>query len=387
MSSQTSAPRSAAGGCQRLGKNELLRHWRRRGRVLRLFPGAVWGLWFLALVLDGAALTGGLFLIGAERWAPESVRARFNTARLESWRPDISDVYLTGEGRAGLISLVAVVCLMGSLNVQARFRWLAAGLYGLGWLGLLAGLWLAGQSVNARMQLTGVVALAGVGDWLLWMGLLTLGVGMLLESCTRRGWCLLATALASGLLLLAAIAWPDEEPVRLVVGVGASRVGMLLPGLLLLAGYGALGVGWMLGMLGLACVLARPGRAEPLGSVVYYACRCLLIGITLVAGAMLLDGSWGGQAPRGIWKCQPDLIWALAPLLVAALVLVVRLHGKLGAPGLAVLIVAGFSGLVISWSAWHASVGMIALAGWVALINLCLALHAGQRYLSYRPAL
>ena len=54
---------------------------------------------------------------------------------------------------------------------------------------------------------------------------------------------------------------------------------------------------------------------------------------------------------------------------------------------LAVIIVAGFSALVIGWSACHARVGMIALAGWVGLVNLCLAVHAGQRYLSYRPGL
>jgi len=364
----------------------MMRLWRRRGGVLGLLPGGLWSVWLLALALDGAAVAGGLLLIGADHLLPEPIRNWITSPRLEAWRPDISDVYLTGEGRAGLISLGAVVCLMLSLNVRARFRILAVGLYGLGWLGLLASLVLGGWALVGRLHLDGAAALCGVDDWLYWVGLLTLVLGMLLEGWTQRGWCLLATALAGGMLLLAGVAWPDSDPVALAVGSGASRLGMLLPGVLMLAGYGALAVGWMQGVLGLACVLARPGRVEPLGSVVFYACRCLQIGITLVAGAMLLDGSWGGQAHGGIWGFQPHEVWTLAPVLVAALILLCRFHGSVGAPGLAVLIVAGFSALVIGWSACHASVGMIALAGWVGLVNLCLAVHAGQRYLSYRPA-
>lgn len=385
MSSQTSTAHSTSAGSFRRSKNELMRQWRSRMGILRLFSGVVWAVWLLALMLDGAALAGALLLVGVDRWVPGLVRGWLDPARLEAWRPDISDVYLTGEGQAGLISLFAVLCLMGALNVRARFRWLAAGLYGAGWLGLLVGLILGGWAGVSRLQLSGVAILAGIGEWLHWVGLLTLIVGMLLESCTRRGWCLLATALAGGMLQLAGVAWPDDEPVRLVVGADASQLGMIVPGLLLLAGYGALAVGWMLGVLGLACVLARPGRVEPLGSVVHHACRCLQIGIVFVAGAMLLDGSWGGHAARSVWRFKPNEVWALAPLLMAALVLLLRYHGKLGAPALAVLIVAGFSGLVIGWSAWQGSVGMTALAGWVGLVNLCIAVHAGQRYLAYRP--
>lgn len=387
MSSQTSAAHSASAGSLRHSKTELMRQWRRRGARLRLVPGVLWGIGLLALLLDGAALAGGLILFGVDRWAPEVVTRWLDPAQLEAWRPDVSDVYQTGEGWAGLTSLLAVLCLMGSLNVRASCRWLASGLYGLGWLSLLAGLGLGSSAGVERVQLSGVAALAGVGEWLHWVGLLTLVVGTLLESCTRRGWCLLATALAGGLLQLAGMAWPDEEPVRLVVGGEAGRLGMILPGLCLLAGYGALAVGWMLGVLGLACVLARPGRVEPLAGIVHYACRCLQIGITLVAGAMLLDGSWGGHAAGSIWTFQPNEVWAIAPLLVAALVLLFRFHGKSGAPGIAVLIVGGFSGLVIGWSAWHGSRGLVALAGWVGLVNLCIAVHAGQRYLAYRPGL
>lgn len=387
MSSQTSAAQSSSAGSQRLSKNELMQQWRRRGGRLRLFPGAIWCVWLLALVLDLAGLAGGLVLVGAYRWVPQPIRGWLEPVHLEDWHPDISDVYVTGEGRAGLVSLLAVFCLMGSLNVRARSRLLATGLYGLGWLGLLAGLVMGGSARVGQVQESGVAALAGIDEWLYWVGLLTLVVGMLLESCTRRGWCLLATALAGGLVLLAGVAWPDEEPVRLLVGADASQLGMILPGLLLLAGYGTLAVGWMLGVLGLACVLARPGRVEPLGSVVNHACRCLQIGILLVAGAMLLDGTWGGHAARSVWNFQPTEAWALAPLLVAALVLLFRWLGTQRAPALAVVIVAGFSGLAIGWSAWHASVGMTALAGWVGLVNLCIAVHAGQRYLAYRPGL
>ncbi len=383
MTSKTSAPESASAGAFRRSQNELMRQWRRRG-VLQLVSGLTLGVWVLALVLDGAALTGGLLLAGADRLLPGSARVWLNSGRLETWRPDISDVYVTSEGRAGLISLAAVVCLMLSLNFQARFRRLAAGLYGLGWLGLLACLGLGGQAVVSRLQRTGIASLSEVDDWLLWGGLVTLVLGMILEGCTRRGWCLLATALAGGLLVLAGVAWP-EEPFPLVIGTGASPVAMLVPGVLLLAGYGGLAVGWMLGMLGLACVLARPGRVEPLASVVYFACRCLQVGLLLASVALLLDGSWIGQGQAGLVRIPPRVVWALAPLGVAALVLLCRMQGTLPNQGLAVLIVAGFSALVLGWSVWHGGVGMIAVAGWVGLVNLCLALHAGQRYLSYRP--
>jgi hypothetical protein len=285
-----------------------------------------------------------------------------------------------------------VVCLMGSLNIQARFRRLSLVLYGASFVGLLTALALGAKALVGQLLESGVDALAGVDTWLFWVGLLTLVLGVALETCTRRGWCLLATGLASGLLLLAGVAWPDEQPMRLVGEGDVVHLGMLIPGVLMLAGYGALAVGWMLGMLGLACVLARPGRVEPLGSVVHHACRCFQIGITLVAGALLLASSWGGQyacvpGRPGGWHLRPREVWAMAPMLVAALVLLCRFHRRLGAPALAVLIVAGFSGLVLSWAACHAHVGMIALAGWVALVNLCLAVHAAQRYLAYRPGL
>jgi len=296
--------------------------------------------------------------------------------------------------KAWLFSLSATLFAAGFLAVGRPVRpagWLS---YALSWAGLLlAGFW-SGLAVLYRASLIGPSPLSSFNEWLLWVGFLAVVLGLVGELATRQGWVVFAAALVAGLVLLAAEWWPapfgqgqetmpQQEP---VFGVLCSRCGLMLPGLTLVAAYAALGLAWALGGCNLVLTLVAPGRPEPAAKLARFVCRWLQIGITLLASAALLDGSWGGDAGSSLWNWQPGDVWALSPLACAVLVLLTRHHGWLGNLGVTAWSVFGFSALACLWACWHFRPGACAWTCWGGLLGCALAVHAALRYLFWRPA-
>lgn len=394
MSAQTSTPFPTTGGSVRRSKNELMQQWRRRSSAAQWVPGLFWLLWGLAVLLD-LALVAGVVLLVNPRWLPPSLlpetgaRSRFSATagflgdtERHRWLEQAQPL------QQGLLFSLATVLFVGGFLAAGRLRgparWLS---YALGWTALLAAGGWAGLAVLYRSSLIGPSPLSTFNEWLLWVGFLAVVLGIVGELKTRRGWVALAAGLVAALVLAGATWWPlrlagFQQPWQ---GVQVIRWGLMLPGIVLVAGYATLGLAWALGSLNLGVTLFAPGQLEPGELLTGYTCRWLQVGITLLASAALLDASWTGESNTSLWSWQPAEVWALSPLAWAVFLLLARYHGWLGNFGVTVWSVLGFSALACLWTSWHAASGACLWACWGGLLGCSLAVHASLRHLFWRP--
>lgn len=387
MSSQTSAPQSAAAGSMRRAKIELMRQWRTRSAVSRLVPGLFWVLWSLAVLLDVIVLASGFLLAGSvlgllpahvQPYLPRPLFSGWNTGEPLTVELIARPTWFAAAG-CGL----AAVALTLSLTMGTRRRFEVSALYTLGWLGCLSCLAAVGRWIVVPGRPLGPSPAGSLTSWLLWTALLVVVLGSVLELVSRHGWMLLAAVLSAGLLLLTA-----EQGMGAFAGrpVGSSSEWtMYVPGTLLAAGLGAYTLAWAIGLVGLVYVIVMPGQLEPCASLTTYASRCLWAGIALTAAALLLDWALDGPMARGLRWGQPTQASALALPLAAGFFLLARRRSWLGDFGFTFWMVVGLSTVCLIWVGWQLRWTALSWGTWSALLAISLAVHAAQRHLYWQP--
>jgi hypothetical protein len=399
MAAKTTAPQFTPTGALRPSKNELMRQWRNRSVVTRLLPSLFWVLGGLALVIEGAVLSGGIGLLaGLDSFLPAGVCGVLQSMKTVAspaaaspewaevgnhlpWLQDLSPRHL-----AILASLTAAGLL--GLSLLARRSWptAASGLYGLNWLALLTCLFSAGFEVVVQVRFIGPSPLSSLNEWLGWVGFLTVALGAALELAFRRRWTALATAVAAALVLLASDYWTSGAFRMPASGVIVSRLGMLVPGILLVAGYAAFALAWAHGMLGLGHTLFAPSRLEPRQTLAVSDLCCLRLGVTLLAAAMLLDSSWGGQTAINLWSWQPREVWGISPLVLGLLLLMAYGQKWFHDFGVMLWTVVGLTLLALGWTLAQPLTGVACWGAWLGLLSIGLATHATHRHLFSRSS-
>jgi hypothetical protein len=408
MSAKTSSPHSALAEALRHSKNELMRQWRNRSVVTRLLPGLFWLLGGFALLLDVAAVGVGIGLLGGlDPFLPKSMATLLHTpaalsaaegshaAKSAEWTQVISNFPVlqgvTPLRLATLASLLAA-CLLGLSQLLRRaLPRGAAALYGLSWLPLFVCIFGAGFEVCVQVRFIGPSPLSNLNEWLIWVGFLTVTLGAILELVSRRGWAALAATFAAGLFLMAAENWRGGGLATPAAGVIVSRLGMLVPSILLVASYAAFVLAWALGLLALGDPFGERYRSEARrtrGGIGGWASvvRCLRLGVTLLAMAMLLDGAWGGQSGVSLFCWQPHEIWGVSPLVLGLLLLLAHGHEWLANFGVALWTVVSLTLLAVGWMCTQPPCGVVGWGIWLGLLCLSLAAHSAHRNLFGRAS-
>jgi len=399
MAAKTTAPQSTMTGALRHSKNDLMRQWRNRSVVTRLLPSLFWVLGGLAFLLEGAVLGGGIgLLVGPASCLPAGVcdvlQSMTAVASPAAASPEWAEVSnhlpwlqgLSPRHLAILASLTAVGLL--GLSLLARRSWPtpASGLYGLSWLALLTCLFGAGFEVVVQVRFIGPSPLSSLNEWLGWVGFMTVALGTALELAYWRRWTALAAAMAAALVLLASDYWTSGAFRLPTSGVIVSRLGMLVPGILLVAGYASIALAWAHGMLGLGHTLFAPGRLEPRQTLAVAVLGCLRLGVTLLAAAMLLDSSWGGQKVINLWSWQPREIWGISPLVLGLLLLLGYGQKWFHDFGVMLWTVVGLTLLALGWTLAQPLTGVACWCVWLGLLGIGLATHATHRHLFSRSS-
>lgn len=394
--------------------NALMLAWHKRSPQQRRILRLVTCLTMLALSVDVAVVALGRHLLRETMNSADAPAAtalgtdvtnvdRINTANQSgAARPADLEVwynrYKPGQ-LAWICGAVSSLLLIGSSGLGRRVPRVAGLLYLMGLLAGLALLAWAGLGLWRRLAISGSPPLGHMVDSLLWVAFLAAAAGIGLEIIYRKRVLALAGVLLAtlGFLLadrLPTVFAPDIQPLP---GILRSNTWLFAHVLTMVSALAALGLSWVLGILNLALVIARPRRSEWLSTLSAYCLGAMQIGVVLLAVGMILGACWAAEAWGQFWSWDPKEVWALVTLLCYLLALQARHAGWIADFGLAVCAVLCFGSVLMAWY----GVNFVLRSGlhtygfgsgndfwlvWVGLANIALLLHASARYvLANRP--
>lgn len=185
---------------------------------------------------------------------------------------------------------------------------------------------------------------------LLWMGLVAVAIGVIAQLFNRRGWYLAASLVVAELSVLFSMLVPLAEQAQALPPVLRSNYWLIVHVLVIVASYGVLTLGAVLGHAYLIRdVLLRRGSGRPLGSpLITQVYRTMQVGVLLLTAGTILGGVWAAESWGRFWGWDPKETWALISIIVYFAMLHARYVGWLRDPGLAVGSIVGFG--VIVWT-------------------------------------
>lgn len=189
---------------------------------------------------------------------------------------------------------------------------------------------------------------------LLWMGLVGIAIAAIAQLVNRKSWYLVAGLGAALISVLFAGLVPLGDRTNSLPAVLRSNYWLTVHVLTIVASYGVLAVGAVLGHVYLAkqVLFARRGTAPPLSAlshpIIAQTYRTIQIGLFLLTAGTILGGVWAADSWGRFWGWDPKETWALISCLVYFAVLHARYIRWLRDFGLAAAAVLGF--VVIVWT-------------------------------------
>ncbi len=188
---------------------------------------------------------------------------------------------------------------------------------------------------------------------LLWMGLVAIAMSLVAQAFNRKAWYFVAGLAVALLSVLFSNLVPLESRTGSLPAVLRSNYWLIVHVLTIVASYGVLAVGAILGHLYLIkeALLASPASAaqppsrfaHPLVVQVY---RSLQLGLFLLTAGTILGGVWAADSWGRFWGWDPKETWALISIVVYFIVLHARYINWIKDFGLAASAVLGFAAIV-----------------------------------------
>jgi len=238
----------------------------------------------------------------------------------------------------------AIVALgLSSVCLRRTLFLVGLGLVILGTVEQLLGL-------SLRVVILGRPPVSNTYEALLWMGLVSIGVGSIAQVINRKSWYLFAATVAAELSVLFAMLVPLADQTNTLPPVLRSNYWLIIHVMTIVASYA---------VLMLAAVLAhvylfkhtffrtpsgqRSGRSHPLVVQTY---RAIQIGVLLLTIGTILGGVWAADSWGRFWGWDPKETWALISIVLYFTMLHARHIGWLRDFGLAVAAIVGFMAIV-----------------------------------------
>ena len=252
--------------------------------------------------------------------------------------------YFYNHHRPWRMAAIATVLALLLLGARALVRWRV-----LGWAAGLAIAWAVGEQLlglGLRIAILERAPVSNTFEAILWTGLIALVIGGIAQTINRKGWYLAAGLAASLAAILFASLVPLADQTGSLPAVLRSNYWLILHVLIIVASYGALLLGAILGHIYLVrdVLLHRP--PEPDARVVVQIYRTLQIGLILLTIGTILGGVWAAESWGRFWGWDPKETWSLISIVVYMGLLHARYVGWLRDFGLAVAAIVGFMAIV-----------------------------------------
>ena len=244
-----------------------------------------------------------------------------------------------------VLSGIALIILAMSLGLTSSTPFL----FGVATLLVAVGFMIYGMAM--RIQISTRPPVTNMYETIIWASFIMVTLAIALGAIYRKRIILLTAALTLTPATLLAYVMPPEygSSIDPLVPVLRDNFWLIIHVLTIVASYGALMLGWMLGNVGLTYYLFGNDRSENVKPIALYIYRCIQVGVLLLAAGTILGGWWAAYSWGRFWGWDPKEVWALIALLGYLAVLHARFAGFIKIFGLIVSSVVAFSGVLMSW--------------------------------------
>ncbi len=203
------------------------------------------------------------------------------------------------------------------------------------------GLWL-------RVSILGRAPVSNTYEAILWMGLVTVVIGLIGQALQPKSWYLAGGLAASVLAIFFAMLVPLQDQTNSLPAVLRSNYWLIIHVLTIVASYAALMLAAVLAHVFLVkdVLLRRP--SERSNRVIVQVYRVIQIGTILLTAGTILGGVWAADSWGRFWGWDPKETWSLISIIIYAALMHARYVGWIRDFGLAVAAIVGF--LAIIWT-------------------------------------
>lgn len=207
------------------------------------------------------------------------------------------------------------------------------------------------MGIGLRVAILDRAPVSNTYEALLWMGLVGILLGAVAQLINRTGWYLFGGLAVAELSVLFSYLVPLESQTNSLPAVLRSNYWLIVHVLTIVASYGVLAVGSLLGHVYLVkeVLLAKRGAttqtflSHPVVAQLY---RALQLGLLLLTAGTILGGVWAADSWGRFWGWDPKETWALISIVIYFIVLHARYVRWLEDFGLAAAAVIGFAAIV-----------------------------------------
>lgn len=210
------------------------------------------------------------------------------------------------------------------------------------------------MGISLRVAILHRAPVSNTFESLLWMGLVGIAVASIAQAFSRKSFYLFAGVCAALASVLFAGLVPLTDRTNSLPAVLRSNYWLIVHVLTIVASYGVLAVGAVLGHVYLAreVLFAKRGSAAKFSKLshplILQTYRTIQIGLFLLTAGTILGGVWAADSWGRFWGWDPKETWALISIVVYFAVLHARYIRWLEDFGLAAAAILGF--VVIVWT-------------------------------------
>lgn len=273
----------------------------------------------------------------------KSAEAQEYLASIAKYQDKYAHTILPGEGAKNMealynrtnifLMLSMVLFILGAVLVVFQFVtllkpiWKFVWINRLGFILMVAGFALYTAGLGVRWYISGHAPWSNGYESMLYIGWSTLLAGLVFSK--RSPIAMSASSLFAGLVLMVAhLSWMNPEITNLVPVLKSYWLTIHVA--VIVASYGFLGLGALLGMLNLVLLILKTPRNQKLLSVTISELSVinemsLTVGLYLLTIGSLLGGVWANESWGRYWGWDPKETWSAVTIFIYAFVLHMRL--------------------------------------------------------------
>jgi len=192
-----------------------------------------------------------------------------------------------------------------------------------------------------RVILSGRAPVSNLYESMLWLALVVVILGAVLQRMTQSDYALLASGWMAGITVMLADQLPFEPWLHPIIAVLRSNLWLTIHVLTIVASYGAIALATAVAhVAGVFYLLKRPPSL--LAKLYQLLYRSIQIGVILLSAGIMLGALWANVSWGRYWGWDPKETWSLITLLWFLAVLHGRYAGWIKGIGLALATIGGF---------------------------------------------